>query len=136
MREPAPHKDDDDRKRDGLAVLQTFLSNYDTSSVDAAYDGITRDLGGLGEYTFKYAFGEVWSRSGPSARDRSFVQIAILAALGSGPRCASIFPTPPSIGGHPRGGGGDHGAACVYGGIARALVGRNVAPAVLAPPGS
>ena len=40
---------------------------------------VVESLGGVGEFAFDFAFGELWSRDELSRRDRSLATIAILA---------------------------------------------------------
>jgi alkylhydroperoxidase/carboxymuconolactone decarboxylase family protein YurZ len=80
-------------------------------------------LGDVGILAFRWAFGEVWSRSELSRRDRSLVVLAILTALGQEAELAFHVPA-----------GLNHGLSrteieevmvqmCLYAGIPKAVDG-------------
>ncbi|MEM7254924.1 MAG: carboxymuconolactone decarboxylase family protein [Pseudomonadota bacterium] len=77
----ATAKDDPERWRDATDVLQTLFAGRGSSDPGEAREGVLDTLGGVGEFAFDFAFGEVWSREELSRRDRSLVTIAILAIL-------------------------------------------------------
>ncbi|MFM7536912.1 MAG: carboxymuconolactone decarboxylase family protein [Acidimicrobiales bacterium] len=81
-RAPATRKSDDQRRADGADVFRTLSGRADlgADAVAALLDGALADVGDL---ALRFAFGEVWSRSELSRRDRSLSVIAILGALGA-----------------------------------------------------
>jgi 4-carboxymuconolactone decarboxylase len=81
-RQPAAQKDDATRRADATEVMSTLFAGKTPSDPAEARRGIVEQLGGVGELAFDWAFGEVWSRTELSRRDRSMVVLAILAMLG------------------------------------------------------
>lgn len=80
-RSPAARKSDADRERDAGDVWRT-LTGSDAVDAEAVHAMMVEHLGGVGEVAFQWAFGEIWSRSELSRRDRSLVVITILASFG------------------------------------------------------
>jgi 4-carboxymuconolactone decarboxylase len=77
----ATPKDDPERRRDATDVLRTLFAGRMPAEPEAARAGLVDALGGVGEFAFDWAFGELWSRAELSRRDRSLVTVAILAIL-------------------------------------------------------
>jgi len=75
----AAHLDDPDRWANALDVLDTLFAGRAGKDPEQARRNIIGDLGGVGALAFDFAFGELWSRTELSRRDRSLVTIAILA---------------------------------------------------------
>jgi 4-carboxymuconolactone decarboxylase len=80
----APKKSDADRDRDAADVLAT-ISGVALDPA-AGLDRLTSAYGPVGEVTYRWAFGEIWSRPQMSRRDRSIVVITILVWLGAQPQ--------------------------------------------------
>jgi 4-carboxymuconolactone decarboxylase len=80
-RHGAVSKDDPVRRRDAAEVLGTLFAGRMPADPVAARAGLVDALGGVGELAFDWAFGELWSRTQLSRRDRSLVTVAILAIL-------------------------------------------------------
>src|SRR3954452_2659334 len=80
-RQPAASKSDDQRRADAADVLRTLTAGRAAAEPDAALAGIVDQLGEVGRLAFDWAFGEVWSRSQLSRRDRSLVVVGILTWL-------------------------------------------------------
>jgi 4-carboxymuconolactone decarboxylase len=91
-RQAAAPKSDDERARDAAAVFAA-VSAGGGSDPDADLAGLSAALGGVGELAYRWAFGEVWSRSELSRRDRSLAVIAILTSLGAERELAVHVPT-------------------------------------------
>ena len=81
-RTPAAMKSDAERERDATDVMRTLTNGRAASDPSAALANIVANLGGVGDVAFHWAFGDVWSRSELSRRDRSLVVLSILSALG------------------------------------------------------
>lgn len=81
-RQPAVPKSDAERERDAADVRRTLTGGR--AAADPAEDlaNMQSRLGDVGTLAFRWAFGEVWSRTELSRRDRSLVVLAILTALG------------------------------------------------------
>jgi 4-carboxymuconolactone decarboxylase len=79
---PAANKDDATRRADAHEVLVTLSGGRVADTPEAAREAIVARLGGVGELAYDWAFGEVWSRTELSRRDRSLVVLAILGLLG------------------------------------------------------
>ena len=91
-RKPSAAKSDAERDRDGADVLTSIAG---AAQPNAPEDGLARMqalLGDLGVTTYRWAFGEIWSRPELSRRDRSVVVIAILIALGATAELDVHFP--------------------------------------------
>jgi 4-carboxymuconolactone decarboxylase len=78
---PAELKDDEKRRADGLGVLQTLLGMPDDADMQVVSTQIIDQMGEMGRLVVDFAFGDVWSRSQLSRRDRSLVVISVLTAL-------------------------------------------------------
>jgi 4-carboxymuconolactone decarboxylase len=78
---PLEEKTPEQRRADGLDVLKTLLGQPDLD-LGATERQIQDSQGFMGDLVMDYAFGDVWSRPDLSRRDRSFVVVSVLAALG------------------------------------------------------
>ncbi len=78
---PAALKDDEKRREDGKDVLRTLLGMPAGTDMEFAATATVEQLGDMGHFVLDYAFGDVWSRSQLSRRDRSLVVISALTAL-------------------------------------------------------
>ena len=76
----AAHKDDDERHRDAVDVMRTLNGREEAQDPAEALAGMER-IGPVGKLAFEFAFGDLWSRSQLSRRDRSLVVVSILVAL-------------------------------------------------------
>lgn len=88
----AAQKSDDERDRDAADVFRTLTGGRfgaDPAAHLALLEGM---LGDVGVTVYRWAFGEIWSRSELSRRDRSLVVIAILTALGAAAELAVHAP--------------------------------------------
>ena len=81
---PAGYKDGDQRRADGLAVMDRLFGGADSSP------GF--NMRPLGRFVVDFAFGEVWAREQLSRRDRSLAVCAILIATGKTDELAIHFP--------------------------------------------
>ena len=77
---PADYKDDDQRHRDAVDVMRTLNGRDEAQDPAEALAGMER-IGTVGKLAFEFAFGDLWSRSQLSRRDRSLVVVSILVAL-------------------------------------------------------
>ena len=77
----AARLDDDARQAAAHEVRQTMWAGRNNPDVKADRDALIEYLGGVGEFAFDFAFGEVWSRDVLTRRDRSLVTVAILGIL-------------------------------------------------------
>ena len=77
---PAEYKDDDQRHRDAVDVMRTLNGREEAQDPAEALAGMER-IGPVGKLAFEFAFGDLWSRSQLSRRDRSLVVVSILVAL-------------------------------------------------------
>ncbi|MYE05728.1 MAG: hypothetical protein F4Y04_00635 [Chloroflexi bacterium] len=77
---PADYKDDDQRHRDAVDVMRTLNGRDEAQDPAEALAGMER-IGPVGKLAFEFAFGDLWSRSQLSRRDRSLVVVSILVAL-------------------------------------------------------
>ncbi len=77
---PAEYKDDDQRHRDAVDVMRTLNGREEAQDPAEALAGMER-IGPVGKLAFEFAFGDLWSRTQLSRRDRSLVVVAILVAL-------------------------------------------------------
>ncbi len=77
---PADYKDDDQRHRDAVDVMRTLNAQEEAQDPAEALAGMER-IGPVGKLAFEFAFGDLWSRSQLSRRDRSLVVVSILVAL-------------------------------------------------------
>jgi 4-carboxymuconolactone decarboxylase len=125
-------KDDPERWRDAADVLGTLFAGRMPADPAVARAGLVESLGGVGELAFDWAFGELWSRTQLSRRDRSLVTVAILAILARADELAVHVP-----------GALNHGVTrdeveevmvqlTVYGGFPRAVEGMRAARAAFA----
>jgi 4-carboxymuconolactone decarboxylase len=80
-RHEAKAKDDPVRWTDATDVLGTLFAGRTAADPSLARANIVEALGGVGELAFDWGFGELWSRTVLSRRDRSMVTVAILAIL-------------------------------------------------------
>ncbi|MCH9671828.1 MAG: carboxymuconolactone decarboxylase family protein [Gammaproteobacteria bacterium] len=128
----AAAKDDPQRWADATDVLGTLFAGRASSDPEQARNGVVGALGGVGEFAFDFAFGELWARDELSRRDRSLATIAILAIL----KCTDELKI------HLRG-ALNHGVTreeveevmiqlTVYGGFPRAVEGFKTAQAIFA----
>ena len=88
---PAAALDDGARHANAFDVMGTLFGNrpsskqdsskQDSATPDTVRSGIIAALGGVGEMAFDFGFGELWSRTELSRRDRSMVTVAILGML-------------------------------------------------------
>jgi len=131
-RPEAAAKDDPARWRDAADVLATLFAGRLPADPATARAGLVEALGGVGELAFDWAFGELWSRTQLSRRDRSLVTVAILAILARADELAVHVP-----------GALNHGVTreeveevmvqlTVYGGFPRAVEGIRAARAAFA----
>jgi 4-carboxymuconolactone decarboxylase len=81
-RSPAAPKSDEQRDRDAAEAVAA-ISGRPSRDADAARAALEERLGGVGEVVFRWIFGEVWTRTELSRRDRSLAVIAILTTLGA-----------------------------------------------------
>ncbi len=81
-KDPARPKGDAERRADALDVLQTLTGGRVAADAVTARANIVARLGPVGELAYDWAFGEVWSRTELTRRDRSMIVVAILAMLG------------------------------------------------------
>ena len=131
-RSPAASKDDAQRSADAMDVLHTLFAGRAASDPAEALAGMQTRLGDVGTLAFNWAFGEIWSRTELSRRDRSLVVVSILAALSRAEELAVHVP-----------GALNHGVTRVeveevmvqlalYGGFPRAVEGIKAAKAAFA----
>ncbi|MFT7598707.1 MAG: 4-carboxymuconolactone decarboxylase [Acidimicrobiales bacterium] len=73
--------DDPARRAQAADVMGTLFGGRVSSDPDVARAGVVDALGGVGAFAFDFAFGELWSRTELSRRDRSMVTVAVLAIL-------------------------------------------------------
>lgn len=78
-KEAAPGKDDPERWAAANDVRRTLFAGRNASDPAVDRANVVGLLGGVGEFAFDFAFGEVWSREQLSRRDRSLATVAILA---------------------------------------------------------
>jgi 4-carboxymuconolactone decarboxylase len=71
--------DDQQRRRQGMAVRRAVLGDEHVDRAMATNAGFGRDFQDL---ITRYAWGEVWSRPGLSRAERSIVTLTALAVLG------------------------------------------------------
>ena len=131
-RPPAARKSDEERRRDAADVRRTLTGGRADPDPEADLAALEEALGGVGTIAYHWAFGEVWSRPQLSRRDRSFVVIGILTALGQTEELAFHVPA-----------GLNHGLTreeieeimvfmCIYAGVPRAVDGVRAARAAFA----
>ena len=77
---PAEYKDDEQRHRDAVDVQRTLAGREEAQDPAEALAGMDR-IGPVGKLAFEFAFGDLWSRTQLSRRDRSLVVVSILVAL-------------------------------------------------------
>jgi len=82
-RAPAAEKSDEARDRDAADVLAALAGLPNTPDPAAGLERMEAMLGEVGVVTYRWAFGEIWSRPQLSRRDRSIVVIAICVWLGA-----------------------------------------------------
>ena len=90
-REAAPKLSDAERDARAADVLGT-VSGAGPFTPEAGLERLKAAYGPVGEVTYRWAFGEVWSRPQMSRRDRSVVVITILTWLGAQPQLAVHVP--------------------------------------------
>lgn len=126
-RQPADHIGDDERMSRGADVRKTLTGGRASEDPQQDLTNLRAQLGDLGDWAMKWAFGEVWSRPQLSRRDRSLVVIAVITALGQEAELAFHVP-----------GGLNHGLKaeeieemmthmCLYVGFPRAVEGMRAA---------
>jgi len=131
-REPAERLSDAERDARAADVRRTLTAGRAAADPAADLANMQRALGDVGTLTFRWAFGEVWSRPQLSRRDRSLVVITLLAALGQEGELAFHVPA-----------GLHHGLTrveveeimvhlCLYAGIPRGVDGFRAARAAFA----
>lgn len=76
----AEYKDDAQRRADAADVMRTLNGQAEAQDPDEALAGMER-IGPVGKLAFEWAFGDLWSRTQLSRRDRSLVVVSILVAL-------------------------------------------------------
>ena len=131
-RDEAKAADDPARWAAATDVLRTLFAGRTPTDPAQARANIVESLGGVGELAFDWGFGELWSRTELSRRDRSLVTVAILAILARAEELAIHVP-----------GALNHGISreeveevmvqlTVYGGFPRAVEGMRAARAAFA----
>ena len=90
-REAAAQKSDAQREADAARVLAS-VTGAGPFTPEAGLERLLGAYGGIGEVTYRWAFGEIWSRPQLSKRDRSIVVITILVALGAQAQLAVHVP--------------------------------------------
>lgn len=80
-KDPAPPLDDPARWESATDVMGTLYGGRAATDPAEARAAMVERLGGVGELAFDWGFGELWSRTDLSRRDRSMVTVAILAML-------------------------------------------------------
>lgn len=91
-RNPAARLDDIARDHAAAEVFRTITSGRGGADPAADLSRLRAALGDVGELAYRWAFGEVWSRTELTRRDRSIVVIAILVSLGATPELAVHVP--------------------------------------------
>ena len=76
----ADYKDDDQRHADAVDVMRTLNALDELPNPADALAGMER-IGPVGKLAFEFAFGDLWSRTQLTRRDRSLVVVSILVAL-------------------------------------------------------
>jgi 4-carboxymuconolactone decarboxylase len=125
----AKSKDDPERWRDAVDAQRTLFAGRLPADPAVARANLIASLGGVGELAFDWAFGELWSRTELSRRDRSLVTLAIVSILARAEQLAIHVP-----------GALNHGITreeieevmvqlTVYGGFPRAVEGMRAARA-------
>lgn len=82
-RTPAAKKSDAERDRDAASVFGTITGQFRPMDPATGLERMESLFGEAGATAYRWAFGEIWSRSELSRRDRSIVVIAILIELGA-----------------------------------------------------
>jgi 4-carboxymuconolactone decarboxylase len=82
-RTKAVAKSDDERDRDAADVFKAVSGGRGGDDPAADLELLDGVLGGVGVLAYRWAFGEVWSRTQLSRRDRSLAVIAVLTSLGA-----------------------------------------------------
>ena len=70
--------DDSERYKKGLEIRREVLGN---DHVDRALAKVNEFNGPFQEFITRYAWGEIWGRSGLTRRERSLITLAMLVAL-------------------------------------------------------
>src|SRR5260370_37659830 len=70
--------EDSERYKKGLEIRREVLGN---DHVNRAQAKVNEFNGPFQEFITRYAWGEIWERSGPTRRDRSLISFAMLVAL-------------------------------------------------------
>lgn len=82
-REGATPKSDAERDRDAATIFKTISGGRGGTDPAADLAMLENMLGDVGTITYRWAFGEIWSRPQLSRRDRSIAVISILVWLGA-----------------------------------------------------
>ena len=91
-RSAAAKKSDAERDRDGADVLATITGASEAIEPEAGLARMQERFGEVGVTAYRWIFGEVWSRTELTRRDRSIVVITILVALGASAELAVHVP--------------------------------------------
>lgn len=86
-------KSDAERDRDAAEVYRVVSDGRGGDDPEKDLTFLSERLGGVGVLAYRWAFGEVWSRSELARRDRSLAVIAILTSLGADNELAVHIPT-------------------------------------------
>ena len=81
-RQPAERLSDAERDVRAADVRRTLTGGRAAADPSTDLANMQRVLGDVGTLSFRWAFGEIWSRPQLPRRDRSLIVIAILGALG------------------------------------------------------
>ncbi|HCB34874.1 MAG TPA: hypothetical protein DEP69_06990, partial [Acidimicrobiaceae bacterium] len=122
-REPGAHTGDAERRVAAADVRRTLTAGRAAADPDVDLAALVERLGEVGRIAYHWAFGDVWSRTQLSRRDRSVAVIAILTVLGLADELAFHVPV-----------GLNHGLSrteveevmvqmTIYGGVPRAVEG-------------
>jgi 4-carboxymuconolactone decarboxylase len=79
----AAPKSDAERDRDAADVYEVVSGGRGGNDAETDLAFLSDRLGEVGVLAYRWAFGEVWPRTGLTRRDRSLAVIAILTALGT-----------------------------------------------------
>jgi 4-carboxymuconolactone decarboxylase len=82
-RQPAAKVSDEERDRAAAQTFRMVTGEESAGDPGAHLQALVDRLGGVGEEIFRWAFGDVWSRTELAHRDRSLSVIAILTSLGA-----------------------------------------------------
>ena len=81
-RKAAAKLSDMERRERGTDVRTTLTGGKSNKDPNIEFESMSKALGVVGEKALEFAFGEIWSRTEMSRRDRSLVVISILTVLG------------------------------------------------------